>query len=66
MQSLIMSFIFCGYGFGLHGKLSASQVIMIAAATAAFTLVFASLWRLKFERGPMEILLRRWTYKGES
>lgn len=66
MQSLIMSIIFCGYGFGMHGKLSASQVIMIATATATFTLVFASLWRLKFERGPMEILLRRWTYKGEA
>ncbi|MAF58332.1 MAG: hypothetical protein CMK03_10535, partial [Ponticaulis sp.] len=25
---------------------------------------FVSLWLTKFKRGPMEILLRRWTYLG--
>jgi uncharacterized protein len=64
LQSLILSFIFCGYGFGLYAKLGAANCIAIALLTAIVTLSFSSLWRQRFARGPMEALLRRWTYLG--
>ena len=66
MQSLILSIIFMGYGFGYINKLSVAHAVLIAAATALFTITFASLWRLRFERGPMEMLLRRWTYAKDE
>lgn len=66
LQGLSMSFIFNGYGLGLYGKLGAANCILIAAVVAIFTIVFASLWRKKYDRGPMEYLLRRWTYGGET
>ncbi|MFC6199259.1 DUF418 domain-containing protein [Ponticaulis profundi] len=62
MQSLILSLVFCGYGLGLFGKVTAFQAIAIALITGLFTLSFCSIWLLRFKRGPMEILLRRWTY----
>lgn len=66
MQSLILSVIFMGYGLGYFGQLSVANAVLIAAGTAVFTITFASLWRLNFERGPMEHLLRKWTYSGKS
>lgn len=66
MQSLILSFIFCAYGLGLYGQIGAAGCIAIAAVTGAFTLSFSSLWRMKFSRGPMEYLLRSWTYLGSN
>ncbi len=64
MQSLILSMIFCGYGLGYYAELGAAACIAIAFATALFTIAFTSLWRIYFARGPMEILLRRWTYSS--
>jgi len=65
LQSVILSVLFCGYGFGLYQTLGAAHAIAIAALTGIATLTFTSLWRLKFSRGPMEVLLRRWTYLGD-
>jgi len=65
MQSLILSLIFCGYGLGLYGKISAAGCIAIAIAVGIFTICFSSLWRKRFARGPMEALLRSWTYLGK-
>lgn len=64
MQGLIFSLIFNNYGLGLFGELGAAACTAIAFAVALFTIVFASLWRKKFTRGPMEMLLRSWTYLG--
>jgi uncharacterized protein len=66
MQSIILSLIFTGYGFGLYGKIGAAGCIAIALVTGIFTLVFASLWRKKFAHGPFEYALRRFTYWGAS
>ena len=65
MQSLLMSYIFCGYGLGYYAKLGAAQCIAIALAVAVFTIIFASVWRIYFKRGLMENLLRSWTYLGK-
>lgn len=64
LQSLMMSFIFCGYGLGLYGSLGAAACIAIGLGIGASSIIFTSLWRSTFGRGPMEILLRRWTYWG--
>lgn len=64
MQGLILSLIFNPYGLGLFEKLGAAQAIGVAALTALFTIAFASLWRTMFKRGPLEYLLRGWTYLG--
>jgi len=65
LQSLILSLIFSGYGLGLFGKLGAFTCTAIALAVGLFSIVFASLWRARYKHGPMELLLRRWTYLGQ-
>lgn len=65
LQSLILSFIFCGYGLGYYEKIGAAGTIAIALATALFTIGFSSLWRKYFALGPFEYILRRWTYLGQ-
>jgi uncharacterized protein len=62
LQGLLLSLVFCGYGLGLYGTVSAAACVLIAAAVAFASLAFCSLWRARFARGPMEMLLRRWTY----
>jgi len=62
LQSLVLSWVFCGYGLGLYSQVGAGACIVIALATGIATISFSSVWRSKFKRGPMEELLRRWTY----
>ncbi len=64
LQSLILSLIFCGYGLGFHSSIGALGCIGIGFAVGAISLIFTSLWRTRFERGPMESVLRAWTYLG--
>ena len=64
LQSLILSFVFCNYGLGLYGQIGAAGCVAIAAATGAVTLSLTSFWRTRFERGPFEWVLRKWTYLG--
>ncbi len=64
MQSLILSWIFCGYGLGLYASRGAFVCIVIALVTGVASIVFVSLWRKKFKRGPAEVLLRKWSYLG--
>lgn len=64
MQGLLLSLIFNAYGFGLFEQVGAAGSIAIAALVAIFTIVFASLWRAQFSRGPLEYILRGWTYLG--
>lgn len=62
LQSLVLSWIFCGYGLGLYSKLGAFSCILIAAVTGIATIAASSVWRTRFKRAPAEALLRRWTY----
>ncbi|MEL6666425.1 MAG: DUF418 domain-containing protein [Pseudomonadota bacterium] len=64
MQGLILSLIFNAYGLGLFEQIGAAGSIAIAAGVALFTIVFASFWRAQFKRGPLEYVLRGWTYLG--
>ena len=64
MQNAIMSFTFSAYGLGLFAELPAATCILIGAVVALFSIAFTSLWRLWFARGPLEVILRNWTYLG--
>jgi uncharacterized protein len=64
-QGLLFSLIFSGYGLGWFEKFGAAVCTLIALAVAASTIVFSSLWRTRFGRGPVESVLRRWTYLAD-
>lgn len=64
LQGLLLSWIFNGYGLGLFASIGAAGSTAIAFAVALVSIVFSSLWRVRFKRGPMEQLLRSWTYLG--
>lgn len=64
MQGLIFSVTFSAYGLGYFAQWSAAQCVGFAFLVALFTVAFASLWRTIFTRGPMEMILRGWTYMG--
>ena len=61
-QSLCLSLIFSAYGLGLFGTLGAAASTAIGLGVGLLSLLGASLWRTRFARGPLEMLLRRWTY----
>lgn len=62
LQSLLLSLLFCGYGFGLYSTLGAAGCVLIALLTGMLSIVFTSWWRTHYSRGPMEMVLRQWTY----
>ncbi len=66
LQSLVFSFIFAGYGFGLFGHMSAAQAILTAIVVGLGSLALTGIWRSFAPRGPMEVLLRRITYWGRA
>lgn len=64
LQSLIFSLVFNNYGLGYFDEMSAAGTIILALIVGFGSIALSSLWRLVFPRGPMEFLLRRWTYLG--
>jgi len=64
-QSIILSTIFSGYGFGLWGQVSYSTATLIAVAVTASLILALTLWRSAFRFGPFEWVLRRITYAGQ-
>lgn len=64
MQGLIFSVTFSAYGLGYFAQWSAAQCVGFAILATLFTIGFASLWRTKFKRGPLEMILRGFTYLG--
>lgn len=64
MQNMLFTLIFYGFALGLYAKLGAASVIGIAALVALFSIAFTSLWRTVFKRGPLEYVLRGFTYLG--
>ena len=64
LQSVIFSLIFNNYGLGLYDEVGAFVSIAIALVVGFGSIAVASLWRTRFSRGPLEVLLRGWTYLG--
>ncbi len=65
-QSIILSTLFSGYGFGLWEEVSRPVVVLMAVGVTGLLIVALSIWRTAFRLGPFEWLLRRITYAGQE
>ncbi|WP_083413038.1 DUF418 domain-containing protein [Bacillus massilinigeriensis] len=61
-QSIILSFLFYGYGFGLYGKVTLTEGTMIAICLYVLQLLFSRWWVKQYYYGPVEWLLRAGSY----
>ncbi|MEK4660822.1 DUF418 domain-containing protein [Priestia sp. FSL H7-0729] len=62
MQSVICTTIFYGYGLGLFGRAGVFIGAIIALAVYGIQLWLSPLYLKKFSTGPVEYVLRIWTY----
>jgi uncharacterized protein len=62
MQSVLLGFIFYGYGFGLLGKLGTAAGFAVAAAVYAAQVLLSRLWLQSYLFGPIEWLWRTIMY----
>ena len=62
-ESILLAAIFCGWGLGLLGRLTAFPAALVALAVWAGLEVFARTWLARFQYGPFEWLLRAWSYR---
>jgi uncharacterized protein len=62
MHSIICTSIFYGYGFGLYGKVSIFQGILLTILIFALQIPFSQFWLNHFHYGPFEWLWRSLTY----
>lgn len=65
-QSVIATFIFYSYGFGLYGQVNLITGTMIAIGIFVLQVLFAQLWLAKFKMGPLEWVWRKGTYGKPS
>ena len=61
-QTVIASILFYGWGFGLYGQLSRSELLLVVAGVWAFQIALSLVWLKHFRFGPMEWLWRSLTY----
>jgi uncharacterized protein len=61
-QSLILGWIFYGYGFGLFGKLSVSAAFTIGVVIYAMQAAVSAWWLGRYRYGPVEWLWRSLMY----
>jgi uncharacterized protein len=62
IQSLLLGWIFYGYGLGLFGKLSVSTALTIGVVVYAMQAVFSAWWLDRYRYGPVEWLWRSLMY----
>ena len=63
-ESLVLSALFCGWGFGLFGQLGAAAVTGVAILTWVALVIAVRVWLGHFRQGPLEMLMSRWTGKA--
>ncbi|RTE85803.1 MULTISPECIES: DUF418 domain-containing protein [Gammaproteobacteria] len=63
-QSVIFTFLFYGYGFGLYGQLGRAEATLIAIAVYILQLFVSRWWMSTHQYGPMEWIWRTLTYGG--
>jgi uncharacterized protein len=61
-QSLILGWIFYGYGFGLFGRLSVTTAFTIGVVVYALQVVISAWWLARYRYGPVEWLWRSLMY----
>ena len=62
MQSLIGTFIFYGYGFGLFGTMDTAEQLYVIGSIWLFQLIASPIWLKYFQFGPLEWGWRSLTY----
>jgi uncharacterized protein len=62
MQSIILGFIFYGYGLGLFGKIGSATGLVLVVGIYAAQAVISRLWLARFAYGPIEWLWRALMY----
>ncbi|MBN2411227.1 DUF418 domain-containing protein [candidate division KSB1 bacterium] len=62
MQSLIGTFLFYSYGFGLFGTMDKAEQLWVVAAIWIFQLIASPIWLRYFRFGPLEWGWRSLTY----
>lgn len=60
--SIVMLWIFHGFGLGLFGQLNRAELYLVALVTAAAMLLWSQWWLARFRYGPLEWLWRCLTY----
>lgn len=58
MTSIITTILFCGFGFGLYGRLSRFEQLYVVAGVWVFILVWSKPWLERFQYGPFEWVWR--------
>lgn len=58
MTSIITTFVFCGFGFGLYGQLERYELYYVVLGVWAFILLWSRPWLARFHYGPFEWLWR--------
>jgi uncharacterized protein len=61
-QSLILGWIFYGYGLGLFGRASVTTALAIGVAVYALEAAFSAWWLGRYRYGPVEWLWRSLMY----
>lgn len=61
-QSVICSWIFCGWGLGFYDKLGNFQLLLLAFPIWLVCVFVSKIWSRFFSVGPMETILRTVTY----
>ena len=62
MHSVIVMFLFGGFGFGMFGRLARHELYYVVGGIWAFQLMASPLWLRYFQFGPLEWLWRSLTY----
>jgi uncharacterized protein len=65
-ESLVLSALFCGWGFGLFGDFGAAAVTVVAVLTWVGLAIAMHLWLGRFRKGPLEALMAHWTGKSPT
>ncbi len=63
MQSVILSVIFYGWGFGLFGQTKVTTLVIIALIVYLVQVILNTIWFKYYDQGPLEKLWRRFSYK---
>ncbi|MGJ4786566.1 DUF418 domain-containing protein [Leptospira koniambonensis] len=61
-ESLVCTWIFCGWGLGYFDQIGSYIVLILIVPIWTFFGAFSLIWRTTFLLGPMEWVLRSWTY----
>ena len=61
VQGVVAGLVFGGYGLGLYGQLGQAKLLLLSIVIAAGGMLVTAVWTLMFQRGPLEMVLRRIT-----